>query len=283
VPFALDYVAPPSCPDEMALRAGVITKVGRNPSDANAPDHIVVRIEATKDGFVGSVAASGADARPVMAQSCKDAVDTIELQIATFVQPQQPTQPVQPYVQPYRPYVATAWPPPPPPPERPRRELGIAIGSVSGSHPESATVLGLRAGYVLPRWWFGAVARVATQEGNVDAQRDARTQTVEILAEACSRRWLVLGCVLAGAGAKSVRIDRDDGMFVITNVADYRDPYALVGASVALDVPLGRAFLRPGIEAAFPIPQVAIESEGVQRADLSSIQLEFELALGLRW
>ena len=36
MPFALDYAAPPACPDEITLRAGVIARLGHDPFDASA-------------------------------------------------------------------------------------------------------------------------------------------------------------------------------------------------------------------------------------------------------
>ena len=290
MPFALDYAAPPACPDEITLRAGVIARVGHDPFDANAPSHIIVRIEETPRGFIGSVATGGGAPRSIRGTSCSDAVEALELELAMIVDPARaapPPPPPPPVVAP-PPYVApplavgTGWPPPPPPPERPKRELALAFGSVSGSHPSSAFSWGVRAGYVMPAWRLGIVARIGTQSGGIDAMRSQRTQTVELVAEGCVRRWLAMACVLAGVGSKSVTVT-SESMFVVTTEADYRDPYALVGANAGIDLPLGRAFLRPTVEAAFPLPQVQIESKGAQVADLSAVQLGFDLAIGLRW
>ena len=286
MPFALDYAAPPTCPDEITLRAGVIARVGHDPFDANATDHIVVRIEETPRGFIATVATPGGEPRSIRGASCNDAVDALELDLAMVVDPAHAAPPTvyapAPYVAP-PPAIGTGWPPPPPPPEHPKRELALAFGSVSGSFPSSAFSFGVRAGYVLPEWRLGLVARIGTQEGDLADMRHVRTQTVELVAEGCVRRWLAMACALAGVGSKSVRVDHDNGDFTITNEADYRDPYALVGVDASLDVPLGRAFLRPTVEADVPLPQVEIASLGVQRADLSVLQLGFDLAIGLRW
>lgn len=253
------------------VRAGLVARVGGDPVDASSPDHVVVRIEETERGFLVSIAGV-AGARTFTTTTCSEAVDQIEAQLAPLgAQPAWSPRPASPL------------PPLPPLPERPNKELALAFGSVSGSHPSSAVSYGLRVGYVLPRWRLGIEARIATNSGHLDTPTTQRTQTVELVAEGCARRWLALACVVAGVGSKSVRIDHDNGDFTSTNEADYRDPYGLVGASGAVELPLGRAFVRPAVEIAVPLPQVAIEAAGTQRAELSSVQLAFDLALGVRW
>jgi hypothetical protein len=301
-PIAIEYVAPAVCPDEISLRAGVIARLGQDPFRGDAPRRALIDVAQTAAGFVAAIElhepGQPASRRAVgPAQRCEDAVDALELALAVIIDPTRGAEP------PPKPVVTS--PPPPPrlpsgpgryeppgwreaarPPAPPRYELGVSVGSLAGAMPESSVTLGIRAGYAIDeRWRAGVYARYGRGHGDLDPAH-VRTYEIgiaELHAEGCLKQMLLIACAFAGVGSKSVTIERDDGMFVVTTVADYSDPYFVVGASVALDLPLGGGFLRPSLDALIPLPAVAIESEGASRYDVPFGELGFDLALGYRW
>lgn len=292
-PLAVDYAAPPECPDEISLRAGVIARLGHDPFADAATRRASVRIEGGAAGYVGVIVlheAARAESRRAIAPTrrCADAVAALELALAVIVDPtsggSQPEPPPRFDPQP-RTFELPGWREQPPAQPRARpHEIAFAVGSIAGDHPESATSIAIRAGYqTSARWRVGVIARVAIAQGELDATRRHRTSITELAAEGCARRWFASACALVGIGTKAVNITRTGPMFAFDTVADYRDPYALVGASLALEVPLGSAFLRPAIELSMALPRVAIASEGVERAELWPVRVGFDLALGYRW
>lgn len=303
-PIALEYVAPAACPDEISLRAGVVARLGQDPFRGDAPRKALIDVEPTAAGFVAAIElreAGGRVSRRAVgpAAKCEDAVAALELALAVIIDPTtgasagdptpittttipSPNAPVPAYGPPV--YEPPGWRTPPTPAGPRVHELALIIGLVAGAHPESEGYFGVRAGYRLaPHWRIGMFGRVAEGSGTLDPERTYETRTSELAVEGCWRREFVLACGFVGAGSKSVQVHRYTTSSGYEDVADYSDPYGLVGASLALEVPLGNAFLRPMIESAAPLPQVHVESEGVRRWDLPRAQLAFDLAIGYRW
>lgn len=308
-PITIEYTAAIGCPDEISVRAGVIARLGRDPFRTDAPRRALIDVTRTGAGYVAAIELHE-PGQPVTrkavgpAQKCADAIDALELALAVIVDPASTgatppltipfrtdapsPPPPQPYPRPVTPpYEPPGWGAtraPAAPPAPPKYELAVAFGSVSGSMPEAAVSFGLRAGYVVAEdLRAGIYARFAREDGDLDPMRSYDISTAELHAEICTKRWLAIGCAVIGVGSKSVRIDRDDGMFVVTKVADSSDPYFLAGASLSFDLPLGRGVLRPTVNAVVPMPPVQIESEGQRRAELSIVEIGFDLALGYRW
>jgi hypothetical protein len=65
--------------------------------------------------------------------------------------------------------------------------------------------------------------------------------------------------------------------------ADYSDAFFETAFSAGLTIPLGRVFLRPTVELAFPLPAVKIEVQGSEVYRVGFGQIGFDLALGFRW
>lgn len=311
-PIAIEYTAPIGCPDEISVRAGVIARLGKDPFRTDAPRRALIDVTRTGAGFVAAIELHE-PGQPVSrkavgpAVKCDDAIDALELALAVIVDPAitgapAPTPPVtipfrtdappppapQPYPQASRPaYEPPGWGrarAPVAPPSPPRYELAIAFGTLSGAAPQGMATFGLRAGYVISEELHaGMYARFGRDDGDLDASRTYNASIAELHAEICTKKWLALGCAVIGVGSKSVTIDRDDGMFVITKVADYSTPYFLAGASLSFDLPLGRGILRPTVNALVPMPPVQLESEGLRRAELPIVDVGFDLALGYRW
>lgn len=296
-PIALQYLAPAGCPDEISLKAGVIARLGQDPFKGDAKRFVNIDVQPTAAGYVAAIELRepGREvARRAVgpAVKCGDAIDALELALAVIIDPTagsppppppSPPQPTGPIL-----YEPPGWraPPGPQAPPAPRvYELAIAIGLVSGEHPESEGYFGVRAGYRIgERWRIGLVGRVASGSGSLsDPALFYQTRTSEVVVEGCARKQFLMACGLVGVGSKSVAIDRYTSGVGDSRVADYSDPYGLAGANLSLEVPLGNAFLRPMIEGGFPLPNVAIKSEGMDRADLPIAELSFDLALGYRW
>lgn len=296
-PITIDYAAPDPCPDAISLRAGVIARLGHDPF-VDVGDQIVrharVRIDRVREGFVGVIELQEPERAPSQrtirpAARCDDAAAALELALAVVIDPRlaPPTpsyEPPRPVVPPIARYEPPGWRAPPPAEPRRKSELALALGSITGAHPESAFSVALRAGFQFaPHARIGMVGRLAIDQGDLDSIRTHRTSIHEVAAEGCAQRWYAMACAVAGFGTKSVKIERHDPMFLVETVADYSEPYALLGAAFALDVPLGNVFLRPGFELAAGLPAVPIESEGVERAEVSTLRFGFDLALGYRW
>jgi hypothetical protein len=296
-PISIEYVAPAECPDEISLKAGVIARLGHDPFDGDAARRAMIDVRPTGAGYVAAIEVrepGRAVARRAVgpARRCEDAVEALELALAVIVDPTigdspptpspvpSPPPPSPPPPQPQR-YDMPDWRPPPPVVEGPRRhEIAIVIGAIAGAGPDNAGYFGVRAGFAIgARWRIGVVGRIADASGDLDAERSMNGRVSELAAEGCVRYRYVIACGIAGVGSKSVRIYRTGG----ETVADYSDPFGLIGVDAALEIPLGNAFLRPLVEGAIPLPNVAIESEGVRRVDLPFARLAFDLALGYRW
>ncbi|HUS33627.1 MAG TPA: hypothetical protein VMZ53_34225 [Kofleriaceae bacterium] len=304
VPISIEYVAPPACPDEISVRAGVIARLGTDPFQGDAPRVAMIDVQPTGAGFVAAIElrepGRPASRRAVgPALRCEDAVDALELALAVIIDPTysaQPPAPPPPHPLPQPAPVAAVYEPPgwrvptPASPSIRRHELALAIGVVAGTHPEAEGTFGLRAGYMVDEHWrIGMVGRLANGNGTLtmDAAGNYRhyeTRTSELEVEGCRRYRFLLACALVGVGTKSVHIDRYDyALGVSQEVADYSDPFAIAGANLSLEVPLGRAYLRPLVEGSAPLPNVPIESEGLRHLELPVVRFAFDLSLGYRW
>jgi hypothetical protein len=302
-PIAIEYVAPAACPDEISLRAGVIARLGTDPFRGDAPRVAMIDVEPTGAGFVAAIElrepGHEVTRRAVgPAVRCEDAVAALELALAVIIDPTYSSQPVPPPQQPaplpptapvvYEPPGWRVAPPSGPPPLR-RHELAFAVGVVAGTHPDSEGTFGLRAGYMVDEHWrIGMLGRLANGNGTLtmdsSGERTYETRTSELEVEGCRRYHFAIGCVLLGLGSKSVNIRRYDvSVGTSHEVADYSDLFAIAGANLSLEVPLGHAFLRPLVEANVPLPNVPIESEGLRHVELPAVVVAFDLALGYRW
>lgn len=301
VPISLEYVAPPACPDEISVRAGVIARLGSDPFQGDAPRAAMIDVQPTGAGFVAAIELRE-PGRPVTRRAvgpalrCEDAIEALELALAVIIDPTySPAAPPAP-LPPMMPPAPVVYEPPgwrapaPVPPSIRRHELALAIGIEAGTHPESEGTFGLRAGYMIDEHWrIGMVGRLANGNGTLTRDsagnyRRYETRTSELEVEGCRRYRFVIACALLGVGSKSVHIDRYDyDLGVSQEVADYHDPFAIAGANVSLELPLGHAFLRPLVEGSFPLPNVPIESEGLRHIELPVALLAFDLSLGYRW
>jgi len=302
-PISIEYVAPSECPDEISLKAGVIARLGTDPFKGDAHRVAMIEVKPMAAGFVAGIELHepGREVtRRVVgpAARCEDAVDALELALAVIIDPTYtsqpapppPQQPTPPPVQAPVTYEPPGWRTAPAPEALRRHEIALAIGVVAGMHPESEGTFGLRAGYMLDEHWrIGMLGRLANGRGTLTMdslgnERTYETRTSELEVEGCRRYRFVIGCALVGLGTKSVNIRKYDVAIPSDEeVADYNDLFAIAGANLSLEVPLGHAFLRPLVEGNVPLPNVPIESEGIRHIELPPVVLAFDLALGYRW
>jgi hypothetical protein len=311
--IAIEYVAPANCPDEISLRAGVLARLGRDPFFGDSDRKAFIDVKQTAAGFVAAIelrdASRGVSRRAIGPTSkCEDAVNALELALAVIIDPSfdgtpappaptpapYPPTTTQPFVRPApypdarRTYEPPGWrglPPPTPaaPPAPPKHEIAFAIGGLTSQHPDLATAFMLRAAYLLPAWRIGMLARLSSGT-NVDNDLSLRANQVELLAEGCRRQGFFLFCAAIGVGNKSVEIgDYNYDPVSPDRSAEYSGAFFETAFSAGLHIPLGRAFLRPTVELAIPLPAVKIESMGVERYQVGFGQVGFDLALGYRW
>ena len=299
--IAIEYVAPAGCPDEISVRAGVIARLGRDPFFGESVRKAFVDVQQTATGFIATIELreGGTASRRAIGPTskCEDAVAALELALAVIVDPAygatapppagpRPFVAPAPYPEPRRTYEPPGWqraPLPTTPPAPPKHEIAFAIGGLTSQHPDLATAFLLRAAYLFPSWKLGMLARLSSST-NVEANLSLRANQVELLAEGCRTQGLVLLCAAVGVGNKSVEIgDFDSDPMSPDRGAEYSSAFLETAFSAALHVPLGRAFLRPTVELAIPIPAVKIESLGVERYRVGFGQVGFDLALGYRW
>jgi hypothetical protein len=308
--IAIEYVAPAVCPDEISVRSGVIARLGRDPFFGDADRKAFIDVKQTAAGFVAAIelreSGRSASRRAIgPTTKCEDAVSALELALAVIIDPSYsattgpaptPPPPPQPFVRPapYPPtqqratYEPPGWrglPPPTPatPPAPPKHEIAFAIGGLTSQHPETALALMLRAAYLLPGWRIGVLARMSSGTG-VEDDLSLRANQTELLAEGCRRQGFFLFCGAIGVGSKDVEIGdyQWDGVGMPRD-AEYSEAFFETAFSAGLEIPLGRAFLRPTVELAIPLPAVKIESQGVERYRVGFGQIGFDLALGYRW
>jgi len=303
--IAIEYIAPANCPDEISVRAGVVARLGRDPFFGDSDRKAFIDVKQTAAGYVAAIelreSGRGASRRAIGPTSkCEDAVNALELALAVIIDPAYgapstaPDPLPQPYVRPApypetkRTYEPPGWrglPPPiaAAPPAPPKHEIAIAVGGLTSQHPEVATAFMLRAAYLLPAWRIGVLARMSSGTG-VEDELTLRANQVELLAEGCRRQGFFLLCAAIGVGSKDVEIGdyNWDGVGMPRD-AEYSEPFFETAFSAALEIPLGRAFLRPTVELALPLPAVKIESQGVERYRVGFGQVGFDLALGYRW
>jgi hypothetical protein len=106
----------------------------------------------------------------------------------------------------------------------------------------------------------------------------------ELLAEACRLQGFFQFCAGLGVGKKEVQISDYNWNGVGMPIeADYSDAFFETAFSAGLHIPLGRAFLRPTVELAIPLPTVKIEAQGNEIYRVGFGQIGFDLALGFRW
>lgn len=317
-PIAIEYVAPTGCPDESSVRAGIIARLGHDPFRGDATRRVLIDVTHGATGFIAAIrvhepgkAVSRRAVGPSVA--CEDTVSALELVLAVLIDRARGNGPapgpppprtigdlVGPAPEPYRPYrepykqgyeppgwrkaAAAAAAAQAVPRRPPRKEFAVSIGSLAGAMPKTTLTFGLRAAYSITEdVRAGIYVRGGGDQGDLDSQRTYDVGVGELHAEVCSRWWLAIVCGVVGVGSKSVSIVRDDGMFVVTDVADYSSQYFLAGGSLSFDIPLGRGIIRPTVNAIVPLPPVQIESEGMERAELPIAHIGFDLALGYRW
>lgn len=304
--IAIEYVAPANCPDEISVRAGVIARLGRDPFFGDSDRKAFIDVKQTAAGYVAAIElreGRGASRRAIGPTSkCEDAVGALELALAVIVDPSYGSQPApqpppqpppQTYLRPApypvaRPtYEPPGWrglpPPNAEPPAPPKHEIAVAIGGLTSQHPTLATAVMLRAAYLLPAWRIGMLARLSSASNQEDSL-SVRANQVEILAEGCRLQGFFLLCAAVGVGNKDVEInDYDFDPVSPARDASYSQAFFETAFSAALHIPLGRAFLRPSVELALPLPAVKIESLGVERYRVGFGQVGFDLALGYRW
>ena len=295
--IAIEYIAPPSCPDEISLRAGIIARLGRDPFFGDSQRKAFIDVQQTAAGFVAAIdlrVPNNAPARRAVGPTakCEDAIAALELALAVIIDPMHglPRPQPQPQPQPYYPYRATYEPPgwrglPPPnrPPPVPTKELAFGLGGTAGGGPDVGFAMVLRAAYLPPGYRIGVVARLA-QNNSTSSRSDLtiNVRQTQLLAEGCIRRSFLLACGGVGIGIKDVGIG-DYSLEEPDRGTDYSDPFLLLAASIGLDIPLGRAFFRPTVELGLPLPAIEVASLGVERYEVSPVQLAFDLALGYRW
>ena len=304
--IAIEYAAPAGCPDEVRVRAGVIVRVGHDPFRGDAPRRVLIDVTEGATGFIAALQLHE-PGKPVSRRAvgpsvvCEDTIAVLELVLAALITPAPAAEPPPPTTPPrtigdlvgpppvtYEPpgwrATAAAAAAPAPPRKPPRKEFAISIGSLAGAMPNTVVTFGLRFGYAINKdLRAGIHIRGASDRGDLDAQRTYDVGVGELHTEVCSRWWHAILCGVVGFGTKSVSVVRDDGMFVVTDVADYSSQYFLAGGSLSLDLPLGRGIVRPSVNAIVPLPPVQIESEGMQREELSIAHIGFDLSLGYRW
>ncbi|MBA3460296.1 MAG: hypothetical protein H0T46_10075 [Deltaproteobacteria bacterium] len=306
-PIAIEYLAPAGCADESSVRVGVIARLGHDPFRGDAPRRVLIDVTEGATGFIAAIQlhepGKPQPSRRAVGPSvaCEDTIAALELVLAVLIDPDHGSAAPGPPSQPPKTFSDLVAPTPqrpgyePPgwraaaaaasvPKRPPRYELAISIGSLAGAMPKTTLTFGLRAGYAITEHLRAGIhARGGSDRGELDAQRTYDVGVGELHAEVCSRWWLAIVCGVIGFGSKSVSIERDDGMFVVTDVADYSSQYFLAGGSISFDIPLGRGIIRPTVNAIVPLPPVQIESEGMRRAELPIAHMGFDLALGFRW
>jgi hypothetical protein len=142
----------------------------------------------------------------------------------------------------------------------------------------------LRAAYLIPGWRIGVLGRLSSSSDTEIDDLTIRVNQTELLAEACRRQGFFLFCGGLGVGSKEVEIaDYNwDGVGTPRDT-DYSEAFFETAFSAAVDIPLGRAFLRPTVELAIPLPAVKVMSQGVEHYRVGFGQIGFDLALGYRW
>lgn len=304
--IAIEYVAPGNCPDEISVRAGVIARLGRDPFFGDSERRAFIDVKQTAAGYVAVIelreSGRGASRRAIgPTTKCEDAVNALELALAVIVDPSygsttpapppanpQPFVRPAPYPQPRATYEPPGWrglpPPTRAPPAPPKHELALALGGLTSQHPKVATAFMLRAGYLLPGWRIGVLARLSSSSGNRIEDLTIRVSQTEILAEGCRLQGFFVFCAAIGVGSKDVSIaDYTYDPMAMDRGADYSEAFFETAFSAGVHIPLGRAFLRPTVDLALPLPAVKIESLGVERYRVGFGQVGFDLALGFRW
>jgi hypothetical protein len=143
-PVRLAYVAPPGCPDGMAVGAAIAARAPRVRWADGAPRTIALTIVPSDAGFTGDVTLTGDGPPPagrrLTGATCGEVAAALALVAAITLDPTSTLPPPSP---PPSPSPSPSPPPSPPPPPPPSLGLaaGVSIGAQSGVGP-SVSLLG---------------------------------------------------------------------------------------------------------------------------------------------
>jgi len=218
-----------SCPDDRAIRAAVVRRLGRDPFADKAARRLTARIAADGDGLRARVELVDAAGRELgrwqvgtPRQDCVELASALVLAISIVLDPPDTPPPSPPVASP--PSTST---------------LSGAVGAMVAAGAAPATTVGLTA-----RMLGGRLGRELGVELRADLPRSepiqggrVRTFSLSGALSACARNRGLLLCGVAGAGALHAR---GEGL---TDSRSSTQPMVYAGPRLMAEVPLAGALL----------------------------------------
>lgn len=288
----------PSCPEEVALKGAVSSRLGYDPFDAGSSSTVLVHVAKENGQLVGRIVRVDRDGKPVgdrtltsEADDCRELADSMALALSIAIDPlvltRPPRTPVDSHPSPSGQSAQL-----PAPIATPTATQSIndapAVPSLSAPPVDVGVGVGAVGSYgVGPGAAFGAVLSVglARESLSVDVEGRADLAQVSLLPAGtvssqlfagslvpCYHYGVLAGCAVANAGAvESVGVSVIQPKATIT-------PYAALGARLGVQVPLGsRWFVRANGEVLANLVRTSVNVAGSR----NWLMPPFSLTLGV--
>lgn len=245
----LRYAAPPGCPALATIEAAILERTSNVRFATPARRVFVITIQATPDGFRGTLEIDAVADKELAAQRCDDLTDAFALVTALAIDPSATVLPR-----------SAPRPPPPPPPLPPspvpdeiatfETDLGAMIDAGVGPVAMPALVVEGRM-----RWrgdYRLAVAAIAGRDAKAEDGGEARFTWFAVRPAAC-RRWMWRAIAIDGCGHAELGAVHASGAQIV-NQRDLTRLWLAAGVHGAAGVVLYRnIFTRLELGASLPL------------------------------
>ncbi len=307
----LTTTLPPECPDEISLRAGVISRLGYDPFVTTSATSVAVVVDKSAAGYRGTSTVrtatqpSAVRTIPQVAR-CEDLVAALSVSLALVIDPVAANRTAAADAAPAAP-VGSAAPPvlmPEPPSlgrDRPPHlvepqaaptsasEISAFVGARIVGLPNTSVNFGVAAARHWHAWRFAFEATFVVNDAKFEKDTDSSSILVEFIARGCRQWGPFETCGLVGGGQQSntvtvSSIDPNNPYITLEDVTEASVFQGVVGIGVGLNVPLGDSvFVRPTVDLLVPLLPLDIRTRSETLYSPPFVSIAAVFAVGTRW